>query len=590
MNFRDFCYEKFSGIGSLLFKIFKSSEDDLDAANMRVHPEIYFSVISFFAFSTLIIPIILSIVYVIGKWPNISALPGNGVFIIPLSIFLPIAIIIIGILMPKTAASNRVSGLKSEIPYASMYISVMSSGGLSPYDSLMRLGNMNLLPNMQNEVARIQTIATSKGLDPVSAMETAAKKISVNDYKELLLGYASTIRTGGDTNHYLYNQTENMFKNLSSRVKAIGENMGMLMETYTIIGILGVLGIFLIFVIGISLPQAGMNISQGTFFLFSFVFMPFLSLIFIYAADALQISYPISNFRTYIPFLAALPIGGLIATQIVLSFFDKSFLIIPAAYDSIIFIRTFLGFAQGTEPAIGLAITLILVAIPGVIADSLYMGRDISTQDGITMFLRDLVETRKSGLSPERCFDVLTSRDYKGFTRHLETINMKLNWGFPIRQIYVEFSEKVRNWLALVNVYLLIDTLEVGGGSVESLESLANFAEATKRLEDEKRSLLMPMVVVPYIGSAMLTATTVMFLSFFTGMSGQGVSVPSVELYKILLTPLALHAFTLGLVTGKITSGRVSAGFKHGIFQSFVAMAGVWAVSHMNVGGMFIGG
>jgi hypothetical protein len=67
--------------------------------------------------------------------------------------------------------------------------------------------------------------------------------------------------------------------------------MGMLMETYTIIGILGVLGIFLIFVIGISLPQAGMNISQGTFFLFSFIFMPFLSLVFIYAADTMQISY-----------------------------------------------------------------------------------------------------------------------------------------------------------------------------------------------------------------------------------------------------------------------------------------------------------
>jgi flagellar protein FlaJ len=501
-----------------------------------------------------------------------------------------LAIILIGIIIPKTAASNRITGLKSEIPYASMYISVMASGGLSPYDSLMRLGHMGLLPNMQKEIERIQTIANSRGLDPISAMETAAKKISVNDYKELLLGYASTIRTGGDTNHYLYNQTENMFKNLSSRVKAIGENMGMLMETYTIIGILGVLGIFLIFVIGISLPQAGMNVSQGTFFLFSFIFMPFLSLVFIYAADTMQLSYPISNFRTYIPFLAALPIGVLLATQIVLPFFDKSFLVLYPAYNLIIQIRHLLGFAEGTEPAIGLAIVLIAVAIPGVIADSLYMGRDLSTQDGVTVFLRDLVETRKSGLSPERCFDVLTNRDYKGFTKHLKLINMKLNWGFPIRQIYQEFSEKVRNWLALINVYLLIDTLEVGGGSVDSLESLATFSEATKRLEDEKRSLLMPMVVVPYIGSAMLTATTVMFLSFFTGMAGQGVSVASVELYKILLTPLALHAFTLGLVTGKICSGRVSAGFKHGIFQSFVAMAGIWAVSHMNVGGMFIGG
>jgi flagellar protein FlaJ len=293
MNFRDLAYEKFSRVGIFLSNIFKTTEDDLDAANMRVHPEVYFSVISFFAISTLIIPLILTIIYLIGKWPNITSLPSNGIIFIPISLFLPLAILFIGLIIPKTAASNRITGLKSEIPYASMYISVMASGGLSPYDSLMRLGHMGLLPNMQKEIERIQTIANSRGLDPVSAMETAAKKISVNDYKELLLGYASTIRTGGDTNHYLYNQTENMFKNLSSRVKAIGENMGMLMETYTIIGILGVLGIFLIFVIGISLPQAGMNISQGTFFLFSFIFMPFLSLVFIYAADTMQLSYPI---------------------------------------------------------------------------------------------------------------------------------------------------------------------------------------------------------------------------------------------------------------------------------------------------------
>jgi len=589
LNFRDLCFSKFSNIGAKLSNFFKTTEDDLDAANMRVHPEVYFSVIGFFAFASLIVPILLTIVYLAGRWPNLESMPMNGLFIIPLSLLLPLAIIFIGLIMPKTAASNRISGLKAEIPYASMYISVMASGGLSPYDSLMRLGNMDLLPNMRNEVERIETIALSKGLDPVSAMELAAKKVSIDEYKELLLGYASTLRSGGDTNHYLYNQTENMFKNLSVRVKSIGESMGMLMETYTIIGILGVLGIFLIFVIGISLPQAGLSMSSGQFFLFSFVFMPFLSLVFIYAGDTLQISYPISNFRTYIPFLAALPIGGFLATQMVISFFDKSLLMVPSLYDFVIWLRVVLGFSEGTEPAIGLAVVLILISIPGVIADKIFMGRDISTQEGITMFLRDLVETRKSGLAPERCFNVLTNRDYKGFSKHLKSINMKLNWGFPVRKIYEEFSEKVRNWLGLVNIYLLIDTLEVGGGSVESLESLATFAESSKRLEDEKKSLLMPMVVVPYIGAAMLTGTTVLFLSFFTSMAGQGVSVPSVELYKTLLTPLALHAYTLGLVTGKITSGRVSAGFKHAIFQSLVAMAGVWAVSHLNVQGMFIG-
>jgi flagellar protein FlaJ len=65
-------------------------------------------------------------------------------------------------------------------------------------------------------------------------MEKAAKVVNLNDYKELLLGYVSTVRSGGDTLHYLFNQTRNMFRSFSTRIKSMGENMGMLLEGYTI--------------------------------------------------------------------------------------------------------------------------------------------------------------------------------------------------------------------------------------------------------------------------------------------------------------------------------------------------------------------
>jgi len=97
--------------------------------------------------------------------------------------------------------------------------------------------------------------------------------------------------------------------------------------------------------------------------------------------------------------------------------------------------------------------------------------------------------------------------------------------------------------------------------------------------------VLMPLTIVPYIGAALLTGTTVMFLQFFTGMSSLGVSIATVTLYKVLLTPLALHSWILGLVTGKITSGRLSAGFKHAIFLTLVSIGGIWAVSNLSLGG-----
>jgi flagellar protein FlaJ len=368
-----------------------------------------------------------------------------------------------------------------------------------------------------------------------------------------------------------------MFKKLATRVKATGETMAMMMEAYTIIGILGVLGIFLVFVVGMSLPAAGASISPSQFFLFSFVVMPFLSLVFIFAGDAAQFNYPISNWKPYKVMLATLPFGIFLVSQTVLTFFDDKFLVLPPLKSLILWLCNKFSFAEGTEAAFGLGFTLILFSIPVIIADYLTAGRDGSIQDGITNFLRDLVETRKGGLSPERSFE------YKGFSRHLKDISTKINWGYPLRQIYAEFASKVKNWIALINMYLLIDTIEVGGGTLESMESLAEFSEATRQLELEKKAVLTPLIIVPYIGAALLTGTTVLFLSFFTN-SNLGVSIPIVTLYRTLLTPLALHCFTLGLVTGKITSGRVSAGFKHSVFLTFVALGGVWAVTNMNLG------
>jgi archaeal flagellar protein FlaJ len=585
MDVRDLCYQNFSWFGERLSRVFKGLENDLDAAAMKVHPDVYMSVIAAGAIATLIVPIILLSIYLAGLWPDLSMLPINGLILIPASLLLPLVVIVFGIMTPKTGATNRISGLKTEIPYASMYISVMASGGLSPFESLMRLRGFDLLPQMQKEVERIETIALSTGVDPVTAIEMATKQVNISEYNELLLGYASSLRTGGDTMHYLLNQTQNMFLSLGSRMKAMGENIGMLMETYTIIGILGVLGIFLVFVIGLSLPMAGVSISPEMFFLFSFIFMPFLSIVFIYASDAAQISYPISNFKIYLMFLCFLPFGIFLGTQLVLPFFDKSFIMVPELPALVSSLRVSLGFAEGTEAPIGLGIVLIFISLPGAILDYVFIERDKSIQYGVVQFLRDLVETRKSGLSPEKCIDALSNRNYQGFSSYLKMINLKLNWGYPIRQIYGEFRGKVKNWLALMNVYLFIDTLDVGGGSIESLESLASFAETSKRLEDEKKALLMPLVVVPYIGAAMLVGTTVMFMSFFAGQN-MGISVPVVELYRTLLTPLCLHAFTLGLVTGKMTSGRVSAGFKHAIMLMIVSMLGIYAVAFMGTGGM----
>jgi len=573
----DFCYAYFGGIGRGLLKIFRGIENDMEAANIRLHPEVYLSMIGFFTYLTSSFSITFFLLWYFRLFLSPLPLP----FVLLFCIVPPLLTLLLGVAMPKIIASNKVSGLKNEIPYASMYLSVMTSGGLTPYASLLRLRDTELLPKLREEIGRIERIILSTGMDPVSAMAKAAKDLGLKEYAELLLGYASTMRTGGDVLHYLYSQTESMFKRMALRIKAMGDHMSLLMEGYTIIAILGTLGIYMIFIVSLSFPQF-QALPPETFFFFSFVLLPSVSIAFLYFADTLQINYPISQWKAYIALLISMPFGIFMLSQTVLPYFldgvPKIFILsqIPEI------LRDMLTLKEGCEPALGLSISLVILSFPMILSDHYFSEAEKGILEGVTNFLRDLLENRKTGLSPEKSIQSLVDRDYGKFSKYLRLMSAELSWGIPLRKIFDDFKSRVKNWVCLINLYLLIDTIEVGGGTEKSLETLAEFAEQTRELESERSSRLAPLFIVPYMGAAILTITTMLLLRLFTNMSligGTQIAVKS--LTEMLITPLILHSFTLGIVTGKIVSGRVSAGFKHALLLIIVSVLGIYLATYI---------
>jgi flagellar protein FlaJ len=465
-----------------------------------------------------------------------------------------------------------------------MYMSVMTSGGLTPYRSLLRMTRIDLLPTLQEEMKRLQSLVISSGADPISGMERAVKVINIKEYKTLLLGYASTVRRGGDILHYLYNQTDQMFERLAIRTRSMGEHLSMIMETNIIVSILGVLGLIMIFVVSLSLPAAGMNISIPQFYLFSFGVLPTISVAFLYAGDMIQINKPLFNWKVYLYPFAFIPLAVIILSQSTIPVLFNFDPFIPQFLEFLTFITNKLNLGEGTEGALGLSIALICISIPGVIGEWRVQGREKKIFEGISIFIRDIVEIRKTGLSPERCIIALSEKDYGSFSPHLHLITTKLKWGIPIHQIFDEFRTKVHDWLSKIVIFFLVDTIEIGGGSEESLETLAEFVEKTHQLEQERKGLLLPLIIVPYIGSILLTTTTVIFLQFFQNMTSSlaGTGIPYIMLNKVLLSPIILHSFILGLVSGKLgPSNRISSGFRHSTILVIISIIGIWVAKNL---------
>ena len=578
-SFAGFSYKHFWWMGAALKKAFYSGsglEEALEDAGVRIFPDAYYSMVGLVFLLTLVISVI-------------AAVFTKLYFILPL----PIIVMFFGFAVPKVMTTDRGAKLDLEVPFAGAYISVMATGGLSPYASLKRLEDCKLLPNMSKVIGDIETDVEIKGYDPATAMEESAKTLPSRDYKDLMLGYASTVRTGGDVVHYLIVRTETMFKDLALKVKAFGERASLLMESYVTLSILMTLTLTILFMTTVSFQSFwGGDYTAGTYQIYAYFLVPLVAMLFIFIGDTQQLSRPLTEMGPYKVFLAASPIMVFLMLTMYVPFAAPE-LTLPFAQpfmDFVSWVRMSFGLSYGYEAGLGMGFSLLAGAIPGVLAQSYYSAKGKNMEHEVTSFMRDLTEARKTGASPERCLENLSGRNYGNFTRILALASRQIRWGLPFKVIYDTMKTKVNSWLALINIYLLVDAIEVGGGSPETLETLTHFSEDLSSLEKEKKESMRPLIITPYVGAGILIVSSLILLGFSQTIiaSYAHQSIPFAQVVTLLLPPLMVQIFFTGLVTGKLSSGSTSAGFKHSLILTAIAIALVPIASYIMV--PFLGG
>jgi flagellar protein FlaJ len=258
--------------------------------------------------------------------------------------------------------------------------------------------------------------------------------------------------------------------------------------------------------------------------------------------------------------------------------------------DFVTWFRITIGLSYGYEAGLGMGLALLIGSAFGTLAHSYYTRRDKAVEHEVTSFMRDLTETRKTGASPEKCVENLSGRNYGAFTEILKTADNQIRWGLPFKVIYDTFKAKITSWLALINIYLLVDAIEVGGGTPETLETLTHFSEELSSLEKEKKESMRPLLIMPYVGAGILIISTLILLGFGQSIlaSYANQSIPFSEVVTLTLPPLMVQIFFTGLVTGKLSSGTTSGGFKHSLILTLLALVLIPIAAYITL--PFVGG
>jgi flagellar protein FlaJ len=542
-------FRLFGGIAPFFLKHVYQFKGLLEKARIKIYPETYVSMM--FLIAILTIPVsVVSLVFLLafGFMPII--------FLIPLPLYVMVGFIVI----PMNKASDRSAGIERDMPFAAAYISVMASGGIAPYTSFKRMAEVELMPAMREEAREIIKDVEIFGKDPLTALSQAARKNPLDVFRDFLSGYASTVIIGGDIGHFLERKAEEIFKARAMRVKAAAERLGMLLETFIIVMVMMSLCFYILFSVD-SIYSTGVSIYSGII-LYTYLFTPLLSVMFIYLADTMQPKTPITEMRPYKIF----GICSIIAVALLMlltNFMGFTNISVIASLQTIIDLPT------------ACAISLFVATAPAAIVHIKLAKKKESMERGMASFLRDLTEVRKTGLSPEKCIESLADRDYGAFSNELRKINSEISWGIPIKRVVGAFLKRAHSWMNQIVMFLLVETIDVGGGTIPMIESLARFNNLTQEVEKEKKMTVRPYIFMPYLAAILLVATTTMMLGFTTAtmniVPGQVATQDMSGMITIFTTSVIFHSYLIGIVAGKISEESISAGFKHGALLVIIA-------------------
>jgi len=539
-NLTRLSFKLFSAPATRISRFSPLLRDSILKSNLRITPE---GLVSLALFGTLIT----------GVFAALGIYIGFVVYGIPYFLSLLIAVPLVFVIimnLPKISASSRASSINVELPFVVGYISVLAGGGVSPLATLRRISTMKLFPTSAKEARRILVEVDVFGQDPISAIEAIARWNPSRTFSEFLFGYTAILKSGGNFMAYVQSKLRDIMQAKAASVKRSADTTGTMAEAYlTVTVILGMV-LYTLYMVQtlISHDLAGLT----NLYFFAFIIVPLISAAFIWLIDAVQPKWPYVDYRPYRYFLYTAPAAAI-------------FFFLP------------LGLHLYLKTSISLIIGMSIPAIES----SRFSRERRSLERVLPEFIRDVAEGRKTGLSPEVAIERLGGRPYGVLTAHVKKMGAQLSWGVSLSTVVSTFTAAVGSWITKAIGVLLIEVVDVGGGTIRSFSDMAEFTRDINEMEGERRAALRPFVFITYIAGVMVIITTfiLVYLLNAPAISGIGASsTPQVDpsVIDLLLTTAVFDSFVIGIVAGKMGESGVSDGFKHSIFLVIASLIAIF--------------
>jgi flagellar protein FlaJ len=471
----------------------------------------------------------------------------------------PFAVFGLGISLPKMSRSGRGNAIDGELAFVIGYLSVLITGGIAPIELFRRLSTSKLYPASAKEAKRILLNVDVLALDPISAIERAARYTPNKMFSDFLAGYIAVLKIGGDIRSFMEQKQKEVFNHRSIKLKSATEFVGTLAEAYLAATVVMGSSLFILQIVSAMVMKGDLNFNMMYFY--AGFFMPMLSGVMVFLLHAIQVKEPLARIRQHIIFMAGLAMVPLML------------FVVPL--DQPMYVKLGIGLAISTTP-------------PAIIS-AIESKRKSAVERMLPSFVLDLAEVRKTGLAPEKCIEQLATRNYGELSKYVKRMATQVSWGVPLSKVLKDFGKDVNSWFVSSIGFILLEVVEIGGGTTGLFTSLADFTQRSRELEKERKSMFRPYIFMPYIGAVLTIASTVLIITLMTtqlnSLAANGTGIVTVrvadtaKLTEVMLMAAVFQGWLMGIVGGKMAEWSIGAGYKHATALAVICLATAFLIS-----------
>jgi len=241
-------------------------------------------------------------------------------------------------------------------------------------------------------------------------------------------------------------------------------------------------------------------------------------------------------------------------------------------------------------------------------------------------FIRDLADSRRSGMTLENAIHLASKTNYGKLTPEIKTMSNKLSWGVPFLRVIDIFERRISGSAAISEVLNIVrEAYRSGGNVVATLDSAARNMNMLKEADEERRSMTSQHVMITYgifflfLGIVIMIIYILVPMMSASGLQGTegteigglatfdnpcafsiipfpcglfrvtcamlDVETESMECYYVALFfyVLLIQGMCSGLIAGQLGENSVSAGTKHALIMVSVAVFAFIFLSKFNL-------